>query len=412
MYDVRNGLKKCFSLRTSCLVSLAVIGLVMTAAVFGPQWWRDWQAQNFERQCRELRNLRDWSQLASVSETWSRSDPARANAWLFRAEAAESQRKYVAAAEFLFRVPSQDPKSIPAAMEGATILLSKANRPIEGVEALEKLLQREPRIADAHRHLIQYYALTLQRQPLLRQIRFAIAHEREPSESYVYLFLVDTLRLSNGVEMNSHWLEAYPGHETFLVARALHMEEQREVARRRAAENKENPTELSPGSVPDRSQALAELFRKYPHNLELMAYEIEQSLLVGDHERVIEILSQAPPEIDEDNRFWRFKGQVHEDKGQIDEAESAYRMSAKMNPLDWRTWNSLAKIERLKGRFSEVSRLQSLVNRADNLRQQIRGLASVENVGTEWLLDFSQFAQDAGDDQVAKALFRRIRRAR
>jgi len=411
MDEFQNILKKCFSSKTSGLVSLSVIGLVITVAVFGSQWRRDWQARDFERQCRALRNSRDWSQLASVSETWTRNDPGRANAWLFRAEVAESQRQYVAAAEFLFQVPPQDPKSIPAAMKGATILLSKANRPIEGVDALEKLLQREPRIAEAHHHLIQYYALTLQRDPLMRQIRFAIAHKRETPEAYVYLFLVDTLRLSNGVEMNNRWLEAYPDHETFLVAKALHMEERREAARRRAAESKDNPTDISSETIPDRSQTLAELFRKYPHNLELMAYEIEQSLLVGEIDRVITVLSQAPPEIDEDNRFWRFKGQVHEDKGQIDEAELAYRMSVKMNPLDWRTWNSLAKIERLKGRFSEVNRLQNLVKSADKLRHQVRGLDAVENIGNEWLLDLLRFAQEAGDDQIVKALSQRIGRA-
>jgi tetratricopeptide (TPR) repeat protein len=179
MNFVQVPLIRRFYLVLKGLVGLAVIGLLVASVGFGPQLWRDWQGQRLERRCRELRDRKDWSQLAALTETWTQSDPGRANAWLFRAEAAEGQGQSVVAADFLFRVPSQDAKSVPAFMQGATILLSKANRPIEGVEALHKLLKREPRVADAHRHLIQYYALTLQRQRLLGQIRFAIENDRE-----------------------------------------------------------------------------------------------------------------------------------------------------------------------------------------------------------------------------------------
>lgn len=411
MNFVRISLLRRLAFRWKHLFGLTVIGLLIAGVQFLPRIWRDRQNQIFDRQCRELRDRKEWANLAAAAESWTKSDPKQADAWLFRAEAAQGQRRYVAASDFLFHIPLEDPKSIPALMAGATLLLGNANRPIEGIEALQKLIEREPRIADAHRNLIQYYALTLQRHRLLRQIRVAIANDREPPESYVYLFLIDTLRLSNGVEMNSHWLEQYPDHETFLVARALHMEEQREAARRKASENKINPTKAAIESTSDRSQALAKLFQRFPHNLELLSYEIEQSLLVGDSDRVIALLSQAPPEIDEDNRFWRYKGQAHEAQGQMTEAESAYRQSARMNPLDWRTWNSLATIERLRGRFSEVSRLQSLVNQADTLRLQARGLPLVENVGTEWLRAFAEFAKDAGDNQVANAVLRRLGRA-
>ena len=407
MHFVWDWLIRRFSSIWKRLIGLAVIGFVVAAVGFGPQWWRDRQAQTFERQCRELRNRKDWTQLASVSETWTQRDPQRANAWLFRAEAAEGQRQYAVAADFLFQVPSQDAKSVPAFLQGATILLGKANRPIEGVEALHKLLKREQRIAEVHRDLIQYYALTLQRQRLLEQIRFAIESHREPVEAFVYLFLVDTLRLSNGVEMNNRWLEQYPDHELFLVARTLHMEEQREAGSQ-AAENKGGGAEHPTGSHSRRSQALAELLQRFPHNVELLSHHIELSLVVGDTDRVVSLLSQAPPEIDVDNRFWRYKGQVHEARGEVAEAESAYRRSSHLNPLDWRSLNKSASIERLRGRFSEVDRLQRLVNRADNLREQIRKLANVENVGVDWLRALANFAKDAGDETLANALFRRL----
>ncbi|TXT28249.1 MAG: Uncharacterized protein FD138_2621 [Planctomycetota bacterium] len=161
-----------------------------------------------------------------------------------------------------------------------------------------------------------------------------------------------------------------------------------------------------------RSQTLADLFQRFPNNLELLSYEIEQALLVGNTDRVVELLSKAPPEIDDDNRFWRYKGQIHEARRQMDEAEIAYRKSAQMNPLEWRSWNSLAIMERLRGNFAEAGRLQGLVKRADALRIKARELPLIEEVGPDWLRPFAEIARDAGDKQVADALFRRLNSTR
>ncbi len=410
--NIQSTWTRRFVFRWRTLLGLIVIGLLVAAAQPVLQLWRDRQALRFDRQCRELRDRKDWSKLAAGSESWSRGDPQRAKAWLFRAEAAEGQGKYVEAADYLFHVPLNDERSIPAYMGGVTLLLGKANRPLEGIEAIHQLFKREPRIAEAHKHLIQFYALTLQRHKLLQQIRFAIANEREPPEAYVYLLLVDTLRLSNGVEMNNRWLEQYPDNEIFLVARALHMHDEKEEARRKAAENKSGLTEKSTEITPQRSQTLADLFQRFPNNLELRSYEIELALRVGDTDRVIELLSKAPPEIDDDNRFWRYKGQIHEARQEMDEAEKAYRKSAQMNPLEWRSWNSLAIMERLHGNFAEAGRLQGLVKRADDLRIKARALPLIEEVGPDWLHPFAEIARDAGDKQVADALYRRLNSTR
>ena len=410
--NVQRSWTQRFVFRWTTLVGLLVIGLLSAAAQPVLQMWRDRQALTLDRQCRELRDRKDWSKLAAESESWSKSDPKRAKAWLFRAEAAEGQGKFVEASDYLFHVPPNDERYIPAYMGGVTLLLGQANRPIEGIAAIHQLFKREPRIAEAHKHLIQFYALTLQRQKLLHQIRFAIANEREPPESYVYLLLVDTLRLSNGVEMNSRWLEQYPDNEIFLVARALHMQDEKEEARRKAAENKSGLAEKETEITPQRSQTLADLFQRFPNNLELLSYEIELALLVGDTDRVIALLSKAPPEIDDDNRFWRYKGQIHEARQELDEAEKAYRKSARMNPLEWRSWNSVAIMERLRGNFAEAGRLQGLVKRADGLRIKARALPLIEEVGPDWLRPFADIARDAGDKQVADALFRRLNSTR
>ncbi len=408
-----NFFRRCWSSRSvrawclvSGLVALSVLGLGVR---FGLPAWRDWRARSLDVQCRKLRDSRDWQQLGKVAAAWARSDPRRTKALFFQAEAEVGQERYAEAAELLFRVPKSDPKSIPAYLQGANLLLGQANRPLEGIAALERLLTIEPRVTAAHQSIIQFYALSLQRQKLLKSIRLAIESDREPPEAYVYLLLVDTLRLSNGVEMNNLWLQAYPDHELFLVGRALQMDEVKVNA------NDLDAGSPNAGAVPGvakqtsvRSRLLADLLQRFPHNVELLSYHIEQALLAGESDRVVQLMNQAPGEIDTDNRFWRYKGQIHENQGETAAAESAYRRALEINRLDWATMNRLATIERLRGRFPEVERLQRLGRQADTLREQVRKYPTAEQVGVEWLRSLKSFAQAAGDDFISESIARRV----
>lgn len=403
-----NPLLTCCSSRKSAiragilgLVGLGLLGIV--ASVVLPVW-RARSANVLEEHCRDLRDREQWAELERTAEAWCHREPQRASAWLFRAEAAAGQNDFQGAADALFQVPKSDDRALPAYMKGAELLLGQGNRPLEGIKALERLVQMEPRLGGAHRHLIQFSALTLQRQQLIQQVRTAIEHRREPREAYVYLFLIDTLRLTNGVEMNTKWLEAYPDHELFLVARALHMDEVR-VAERGSAARAVEPT-LRSTSI--REQLLDDLFRRFPNNRELLAHHIERALVAGDTARVVKVLKTAPASIDEDNRFWRYKGQVHETRKEFKDAETAYRQALKLNPLDWSTMNRLAHIERIHKRYGEVERLQRLVQQADKLRESVRKFPAAEHVGREWLEQFAVFAERAGDGTVARSLADRL----
>ena len=80
--NVQRSWTQRFVFRWTTLVGLLVIGLLAAAAQPGLQMWRDRQALTLDRQCRELRDRKDWSKLAAESESWSKSDPKRAKAWL------------------------------------------------------------------------------------------------------------------------------------------------------------------------------------------------------------------------------------------------------------------------------------------------------------------------------------------
>ncbi len=164
----------------------------------------------------------------------------------------------------------------------------------------------------------------------------------------------------------------------------------------------------SGGSTSVRARLLSDLLKRFPHNVELLSYHIEQSLLAGETDRAIQLLSQAPAEIDTDNRFWRYKGQIHETQQEIAEAEGAYRRALEINRLDWATMNRMTTIERLRGRYPNVERLQKLVRQADLLREQVRKYPTAEQVGLEWLRSLAKFSQVAGDEFVSQALSVRL----
>ena len=84
---------------------------------------------------------------------------------------------------------------------------------------------------------------------MIRQIRTAIEIGNEPRESYIYLFIADSLSFSNGIELNEKWLSGDPDSELYQVGEAIFTSEtldasismdDRELAEasRRALENK------------------------------------------------------------------------------------------------------------------------------------------------------------------------------
>src|SRR5262245_17758454 len=186
------------------------------------RWWRQQHRRESAARCRAARSAGRWDELRDLARRWSAWDAQNADPWLFLAEVADHAGDRPAVAKYLQRIPDTDAKSLPALVKLMKLQFGPLNEPLEGAAVCERILRREPRVAEAHAQLIRFYALSLQRAKLLEQIRAAIRADREPPEAYVYYFLVDTYRLGSGVPLNERWLESAPEAEVFQVARVLH----------------------------------------------------------------------------------------------------------------------------------------------------------------------------------------------
>ena len=361
--------------------------------------WNDRQGKELARRCRALREQLNWATLADVSRQWERLEPSNANPILFQAEAAQGQSDFLRAADLLSRVPEKNAKRIPAQIERTALLFGPVNRPLEAVAACHEILAQEPRSFTPRQRLIYFYAMTLQRSEMLREIRQSLDYHSEPLEAYVYLMLADELTFQDGFEVNNRWLNGNPNQEPFLVARTIHLWKNLSQELSKTSDTKER-LKLA-------QQLLTEYLDRYPHNLSVLTFFCELALVEGNTEWMAELLARASPDC-EDSRYWRFRGWLHAAKEEYSEAEQAYRKSLRLFPLSWISQHEFADILRRQRAFAEVQTFQnrSLVGKA--LRQELLQIPNARVVSNELLGKILAYARDSGDQQVAESLQQRL----
>jgi tetratricopeptide (TPR) repeat protein len=247
--------------------------------------------------------------------------------------------------------------------------------------------------------------MTLQRVRLVRQIRTALEAGTAPPEAFVYLFFADTLHFANGAALNSRWLLGDPESELFEVGVAVFISQTLDAS---ISMDDREAAQAARHAFARKGQVMEQLLLKYPHNTELLAYHVRENVLTGNVSRVVELLAQAPVEAEEDNRFWRFKGWVHAQRGEVLQAERGYRRAIELQPLDWGTRHLLAELLQQQQRFEEVEQLRELVDRANVLRRALHAAPSALLVPRETLVQLASYAADCGETQMADALRRRI----
>jgi tetratricopeptide (TPR) repeat protein len=394
--------KQRWWLRAVCLACLG-------AVTFAGWFWTSFSQPSVEelgRLCEAASRRQQWAMLQKHAERWAGIEPHNGKAWMHAARALQQQRKYDQAAICLARVPDDSPESQSSLFAQVELAFGPRNRPEEGARICEAILERDPKSRLAHQRLIFFLAMTLQRRRLQTQIRAAIDSESEPSEAYVYLFFLDSLHFSNATIWNGQWMQGNVESEVFEVAQAvciaqtldtsISMDDREEsLAARRALEKK--------GPVMD------ELLERYPHNIELLAYHLRENVKSGNVGRVLSLLSQAPVESESDGRFWRYKGWVDFQRGELTAAREAYDRALKLHPLDWATRHFLAELCQRQQNLQEAGRLRKLVSQANELRRALHAAPSAREVPKEVLGELARYAADCGDSQMANALQRRLR---
>lgn len=363
--------------------------------IFANHHWVRFKKDAYLNQCREAQDAGHWDDLRKISEEWSAWDSSSVDAMLFAADAGIHLEDFESAVECLSTIPDTDPRALPSLVALSSIQFGTLNRPLDGVRTCERILGIDQRATAAHHQLIEFYAITLQKRKLEQQIRFAIDCQREPPKAYVYLFLIDTMRIAGASESNARWLEQDTKSELFDVARVLHMPEPENGVR---------------GSSGDDKYSLADqLFKTFPDNLELLAYKIDVRLRSGDVHGVFQLLSSLPKEADADNRFWRAKGWLHLNRNELEKAREALNEAIRLFPMDWYARNLLADLLRKQSNLAEAEKLHELVQSARQLRIQINAIAIDSEIPNEILTELARLAEQCDDRQVARALNQRLK---
>ncbi len=382
-------------------LALIVFGVTACAVLAGWMWHssrRDAIAA-LSRQCKKLSVQERWADLATASAEWSRLEPGLADPWLFRAEAAKELKDWNTVVASLDRVPRTDSRCPNALVQKAAAEFEFLNRPLDGVKTCDELLAIEPRVLIAHKQTVFFHAMTLQRAEMVRRIRQAIRVRRESPESYVYLVSASWLYGGSVYRHNTRWLEGDPDNETYQVARAL------QVYGTQAKTDPEHAAEFE--HIPPAE----ELLKKYPHNLEVVAYFLNRSITDGELERVQELLQLIPKDQAEgDARFWRARAWCEDTAGNVEQAEASLRRAFQLDPYWWQIHFQLHDLMRRRGKLEESAKFLEIYKASKDLSTTIMSLnqsidALDEQKFCHSLLELSKLV---GDDEVSQVLSERL----
>lgn len=381
----------------------ALLAIVLvTGAVLLVWMWHSSRREaiaNLARQCKKLSVQERWDELATAAAEWSRLEPNIADPWLFRAQAGQNLQDWNTVVTSLDRVPRTDSRCPNALVQKAAAEFEFLNRPLDGVRTCDELLAIEPRVLIAHKQTIFFYAMTLQRAEMVRRIRQAIRVRRESPESYVYLVGASWLFGGSVYRHNSRWLEGDPDNETYQVARAL------QVYGSQAKSDPEHSAEFE--HIPPAE----ELLKKYPHNLELVAYFLNRSITDGELERVQELLKLIPNNLaDQDARFWRARAWCEDTLGNLEQAESSLRHAYKLDPYWWQIHFQLHDLLRRRGKLEESAKFLEIYKASKDLSTTIMSLnQSVESLDEQkFCRSLLELSELVGDDEVSHVLRDRL----
>lgn len=384
------------------LVGATTIGLslLITRGIVG---WNEARARSLEVACKRAHEAGRYEEEERLARAWMKAAPGAAAPIFFLAEAQLGLGRSRDAAATFATLPDGDPLTIPGLSDRADILFGELSDPREGARTCERILAQDPANVEAHRRACFFSAITLDRRRLAEQARRAIDAGADLPETFVYLLGASWLTLSNTLAVNSHWLERAPDDETFLVAAARGFVSssglEDEVV---SAESPETLVE------PEHDRRMRELLERFPGNRELLAYFLQKASTRGDLPRVTDLLSQVPADAEGDNRFWRFKGWVHEQAGEVEEAEAAHRRALEIDPFDFLTRHQLAGVLRKAGRTDEAAEPARLAAEGRNLRKRILQAPDVRAIPPDILAEMASYARDCGAAGIAERLAQRI----
>lgn len=388
-----------------------VLGLVVIVgiAVLGLRGWRWGRSVALKQACLDARATGDWEEMERQAVRWTAVAPDSAAPFVYAAEASLARSDMSRAADLLALVPDDDPAAVPALLERVDMLFADLAEPLEAERTCRRILAIEPASGPAHQRLTFFYAVTLQRRQMALQARRAIELGCELPEAYVYLVGADWITLSNIPRVNRPWLDKDPENELFLVAIARGESAARGLD---FSDATASSTVDSTSEAPDQAAALAPLLRRFPHNLELLAYQIEEAILSGRTAAVAALLAQVPAAGMDDNRFWRFKGWLEGCRQEFVEATSSLERALSIHAFDFMAQHYLADLYRKQQQPERAAALARLADEGRSLRRTILAQPEVRAMPLAVMERIATYAEGCGDTGLAARLESRIAQRR
>lgn len=389
-------MKLSWKLRVSGCVFLSATSVLacVSAWTYYARYALEVDSLRFERE-------ESWGQLAQSSRELLRVFGPDRNAVLRGVLAAKHLRDPVVANEFITQLDVADPLNAELLSYLIDLRFGVLADPHGAAALCEKLLASGATNCEVRRKLLFYLAMTLQHSNLLTLSRDSETLKCGIAESYVYYFLADGLRLSNGISVTRAWLSGKLGDESLTSALAVHVARSLE------------------GNVPAIEEAMATKVRsaqqgrlatidsaltQFPRNTVLLAYAIGDAIENGDVERVARFLRNATPECDTDNRFWRYRGWFFMQGSNFDEALRSLDRAIELHPTDWTSRYYKAEVLRQWSDLNAADYEATMSTRGRHLERELIQQPDVMHVDPRLLLELSEYLKDCGLSEMGTTL--------
>ncbi len=345
-------------------LSIAVLLLMLLAAVPGYRWLQQRRTNQFKEACVAATQEKEWQRLGLIAGKWSAWDPASDDSYVYLAESQFQAGELSEAADSLSQVSDDYHGAVAALSFRGELLYGDLHRPDLAEKNWQRMLELDPKNTHAHQRLITFYAVSLQRGKMVKQIRESLERRCEPPEAYAYLLLANALSFTQGSVPVHNWRKSLPDDESLAVAEAIY-----------AAKYQQNTTnaegfEQSDFASGDQAPINACL-TKYPHNLEVLSYHIERAMFYGDTAKVVELLASAPAEALADSRFWQFRGWLFEQAEDYEQAIGALEKSLEIDSFSWHSRWATASVLRRIGKTEAARQMQELAMAGKALQDKL-----------------------------------------
>lgn len=386
------------------LTAFCIVVLAAAAGWAGPTLYKSYRTRQFEGLCQSARDMRDWRSLRVTAADWVKWDPQSAQGWLMAAIAAQEQEDLDDLAHCLGQVPQSDDKALVSYLEKANLEWTALNRPLEALKTSELILGMDSRILEVHSRIISFYAMNLQRAPMLRAVRDAIQAGAEPKEAYAYVVMADLLTFTNGADLNSRWLASSPDEARFKIGLGVH------TAMTVAMSIDSTRTEDTLAINEEATRQLNWFLENDPHDPVLLTYIMYRAYQSSAVERVGELLQQVDERGMDDHMIWVFRCWYHTMTDDFQDAEQAARRAIELHPMSPLAHHEYANLLRRLGK-SEVKQEQYLAAQGRELRSQLLQLPTVADIDAAMLERIRAYAQACGDVRIAESLKKRLQPA-